>query len=700
MISSFKTEMFAVSFQLFEFEKYKQSSYCTYPLWYSKKPSTFLHILRSIQCYFVTSRLSMISQAVISKIYDAAPIEEVVGQYVNLKRAGANYKGLCPFHDDKSPSMSVSPAKGIFNCFACQTGGDVFKFIMLQEALSYPLAIKFLADKYNIEIDEEQFDVNELAEEARVKEGIYAALEFAKNHFYQQLNESQDGKVVYKPYLTERGIKQQSIDTFKIGLSGVNRTDLLDAGIRNGYTVQQLFDAGLVKKRDENEGVIEKNLRDTFIERIVFPIYNISGKVLGFGGRIIKKDTKAPKYLNSPETPVYEKRKELFGLSLAKTEIRKQDLVYLVEGYMDVVSLFQSGIENVVAASGTAFTEDQARLIKRFTQNVTLLFDGDEAGVNASLKHISTLLKADINVHIALFPQDEDPDSFVQKNGRNAFLEYVEKEHKNFVELICEVVLAGHNYDPIKKAEAARTVAENIAVIPDPLKRAAYINQTASVLEIPERILIEETNKFRLSSLQRDEKEKHRELQFVSFTEEKTPEVLQKDDVNYQELELLKSLILFADREFKEDQSIAQYIFEELEADGVWPVSKEYGSIFREAHAYFAEHQVLNELYFIRNPETSSLAANIISKSYQLSKGWEENFEKIVKTDDDNYRQQVAQNLNYLKLKHIDILMKENQEKLKLAETDEEISEFQIIHANLQAVRKKITEVLGTVILS
>lgn len=641
----------------------------------------------------------MISRAVIDKIYDAAQIEDVVGQYVTLKRAGANYKGLCPFHDDKSPSMSVSPAKGIFMCFACQTGGDVFKFIMEQEHLSYPLAIKFLADKYNIEIDEEQIDVGELAEEARVKEGVYATLEFAKNHFYQRLNESQDGKVIYKPYLTERGINQQAIDSFKIGLSGTNRTHLLEEGIRNGYTVQQLFDAGLVKKIDENEGIIEKNLCDTFLERIVFPIYNVSGKVLGFGGRIIKKDTKAPKYLNSPETVVYEKRRELFGLSLAKNEIRKQDVVYVVEGYMDVVSLSQNGIENVVAVSGTAFTEEQARLLKRFTHNVTMLFDGDTAGVNASLKHISTLLKADLNVRISLFPADEDPDSFIQKNGRNAFQEYVEKESKNFVELISAVVLDGYANDPIKKAEAARTIAENIANIPDPLKRAAFINETATILEIPERILIEETNKFRMSSIQRAEKEQQRSFEPPIVAEFETPEALLKDATNYQEKDLLKSLILYADKEFKEGQTIAQYIFEELEVDDVWPVSEEYGPIFRESYAYFLENKVLNELYFIRNPKTSAFAAQVISLKYQLSKGWEENYEKFVKTDEDNYRQQVAQNLNYLKLRHIEILMLENQEKLKNAETDEEISEFQIIHANLQAIRRQITEILGTVIL-
>ncbi|MGB0851166.1 MAG: DNA primase, partial [Bacteroidia bacterium] len=260
----------------------------------------------------------MIPQAIIDKIFDVAPIEEVVGEYVTLKRAGANYKGLCPFHDDKSPSMSVSPSKGIFKCFSCGQGGNIFQFVMEHEGLSYPLAIKHLADKYNIPIEEDDIDVDELKEEARIKDGVYSCLEFAKNHFYERLNESQDGKVIYKPYLTERGINQQTIDKFFVGLSGTSRTHLLEEGLKNGYTVQQLFDAGLVKKINEEQTLVEGNLRDTFIERIVFPIFNVSGKVLGFGGRIIKKDTKAPKYLNSPETIVYEKRRELYGLHISK----------------------------------------------------------------------------------------------------------------------------------------------------------------------------------------------------------------------------------------------------------------------------------------------------------------------------------------------------------------------------------------------
>lgn len=654
----------------------------------------------------------MISQQVIDKIFDVAPIEEVVGEFVTLKRAGANYKGLCPFHDDKSPSMSVSPSKGIFKCFSCGEGGNIFQFIMQHEGLSYPLAIKFLAEKYNIEIEEGQIDVDELKEEARVKEGVYACLEFAKNHFYERLNSSQDGKVIYKPYLTERGINQQTIDEFHIGLSGTQRDHLLQEGIKNGYTSQQLYDAGLVKKINDDQGIIESNLRDTFLDRIVFPIFSVSGKVLGFGGRIIKKDTKAPKYLNSPETVVYEKRKELYGLSVCKQSIRKNDAVFLVEGYMDVVSLHQSGVDNVVAASGTAFTEEQARLIKRFTHNVTMLFDGDEAGVNASLKHVQTLLAADINVQVVLFPAEEDPDSFIQKRGSTAFHQYVSDTSKNFVELIQAVKLAKNPSDPIQKAEAARLVAENIAALPDPLKRAAFITETSNNLDIPERIIIAEVNKFRVNNRKLKDREerrvKHENKSAIpegpppgfeyqpDYKQSNSPDLA--NHKNYQEEELLKTLILHADKEFSEEMTVAEFIFNEFEEEQIWPISEDFSQIFIDAYAHLKEHKVLNELYFIRNSKSSKIAAEVLSVRHNLSKGWEDNYEKFVKSDQENYKSHVIDNLNYLKLKHIDLLMKENQEKLKIAESDEDIMVLQQIHDNLLKIRRKITDQSGTVI--
>jgi len=627
-----------------------------------------LSCLKSI-CFICSN---LIPPEVINKIFDIASIEEVVGEYVTLKRAGANFKGLCPFHDDKSPSMSVSPSKGIFKCFSCGEGGNIFQFIMQHEGLSYPLAIKFLANKYNIEIDEGQIDVDELKEEARIKDGVYACLEFAKNHFHERLNLSQDGKVIYKPYLTERGINQPTIDHFHIGLSGTQRDHLLQEGIKNGYTSQQLFDAGLVKKINDDQ----------------------------------------PKYLNSPETVVYEKRKELYGLNLCKQSIRKNDAVFLVEGYMDVVSLHQNGVDNVVAASGTAFTEEQARLIKRFTHQVTMLFDGDTAGVNASLKHIHTLLSADINVQVVLFPADEDPDSFIQKRGSTAFHEYVKDSAKNFVELIQEVKLAKNTSDPIQKAEAARLVSENIAALPDPLKRAAFISETSSKLDIPEQIIIAEVNKFRVNNRKQKDREERRSQQedksVISqgppsgfeyqpdYKQSNTHEFV--DSKNYQEEELLKTLILHADKEFSEDLTVAEFIFNEFEEEQIWPISEDFRQIFRDAHTHLKEHKVLNELYFIRNAASSKIAAEVLSVRHNLSKGWENNYEKFVKSDQENYKSQVIDNLNYLKLKHIDLLMKENQEKLKIAETEEDIMILQQVHDNLLKIRQKITDQSGTVI--
>ncbi|MGB0850420.1 MAG: toprim domain-containing protein, partial [Bacteroidia bacterium] len=367
------------------------------------------------------------------------------------------------------------------------------------------------------------------------------------------------------------------------------------------------------------------------------------------------------------------------------------------------------------AASGTAFTPEQARLLKRFSHNITLLFDGDTAGINASLKHVGTLLAAGLNVKVALFPEDEDPDSFIQKNGTSKFQEYVEEKSQNFLELVADLKLGEDKHDPIKKADAARTVAENIAVIPDPLKRAAYINETATLLQIPERILVDEVNKFKLDNRKQKDRENRREarqeelnhppgpppgFEYVpDFSQYSTPEILQEKKKNYQEEELLKSLILYADREFDEDHNVAEFIFKELEEDEIWPISEDFGDIFKEAYTYFKEHKVLNELYFIRNVKTSKLAAEVISPKYRLSQGWEENYEKFVKTDEDNYKRQVVENLNYLKLNHIEILMLENQEKLKDAEEIEDVEIYQNIHANLQEIRKSITDKIGTVIL-
>ena len=636
----------------------------------------------------------MISPQIIDKVFDAAAIEEVVGEYVTLKKAGANYKGLCPFHDDKHPSMSVSPAKGIFKCFSCGQGGNAVHFIMEHEGLSYPLAIKFLADKYNIPIEEGEIDIQAIEDEARRKEGLYVILEFAKNFFHQRLMESQDGKVIYQPYLKERGIRQDTISKFQLGLGSKGRTDLIDSALTNGYTVQQLFDAGLAKKIDEDQGVIQSNLRDAFIERVMFPIQNISGKVVGFGGRIIRSDAKAPKYINSAETLIYEKRKVLYGLNQAKNPIRKLDHVFIVEGYMDVLSLSQAGIENVVAVSGTAFTEEQARLLKRFTPEASLLFDGDEAGVNASLKHINTLLNHDINTKIVLFPEGEDPDSYTQTHGREGLLEFVKEQQLDFVHFIASVKLQGD--DPVAKASAARMIAESISQIPDPLKRAAFISEGSKLLGWQERVLNEEANKIRVQQL----KQKHKENYVPEDINapEPPPEIVE-DKKNYQEWALLKSLILYSDKEFNEEQDVAAFIFNELMMEDIWPETEIVKQVMHQAHEHWKEHGSLDQLFFVRNPMCSHFAADCIAGQHTLSDGWVRNYDKYVPTTEDTYKKDVVENLNYIKLKKIEEAISENNLLLKEASTEEEILQVQTIHIRLQELKNKITAEIGAVVL-
>ncbi|MFY0644846.1 MAG: DNA primase [Bacteroidia bacterium] len=636
----------------------------------------------------------MISPQVIDKVFDAAAIEEVVGEYVNLKKAGANYKGLCPFHDDKHPSMSVSPAKGIFKCFSCGQGGNSVHFIMEHEGLSYPMAIKFLADKYNIAIEEGEIDVQAIEEESRRKEGLYVILEFAKNFFHQRLMESQEGKVIYQPYLKERGIRQDTINKFQLGLGSKGRTDLIDSALTNGYTVQQLFDAGLAKKIDEDQGVIQSNLRDAFIERVMFPIQNLTGKVVGFGGRIIRTDAKAPKYINSPETIIYEKRKVLYGLNHAKNPIRKLDHAFIVEGYMDVLSLSQAGIENVVAVSGTAFTEEQAKLLKRFTPEASLLFDGDEAGVNASLKHINTLLSHDINTSVVIFPEGEDPDSYTQANGKEGLLSFVEDKQMDFVHFIASVKLKGE--DPVAKANSARLIAESIAQIPDPLKRAAFISEGSKLLGWQERVLNEEANKIRVQQLKQGNKESY--VPQESFSPQPPPEIVE-DKKNYQEWALLKSLILYSDKEFNEEQDVASFIFNELIMEEIWPETEVVKQVMHQAHEHWKENETLDQMFFVRNPLSSHFAADCIAGQHTLSEGWVKNYDKFVPTSEDTYRKDVVENLNYIKLKKIEEAITENNLQLKVATTDEDILSLQTIHLRLQELKNKITAEIGAVVL-
>jgi DNA primase len=429
----------------------------------------------------------LISKETIDRVQSTADIVEVVSDFVQLKKKGKDFWGCCPFHNEKSPSFSVSQSKGIYKCFGCGAAGDALTFVMNVDKVSYPDAIRYLANKYTIDIVE---DVSKISKEERTQtESLYIVLNYAKNFFVHQLFESEHGRAVGLSYFKERGFSDATIKKFDLGYAPDGWSVLYDDALKNQYSQEHLEKAGLVTVKDD------KKIFDRFRNRVTFPIHTVSGKVIAFGARILTNDKNQPKYLNSPETDVYHKSRILYGIFQAKKEIVNKDNCFLVEGYTDVLSLHQAGIENVVASSGTSLTQDQVRLIGRFTRNVTILYDGDQAGIKASLRGIDIILEEGLNVRICSFPDNDDPDSYVKKVGTEAFLEHIKNHTKDFIDFKTELVLAEAGNDPIKKASVIKEVVESICKIPDTITRTVYIKQTSVQMGISEEILTVEVNK-------------------------------------------------------------------------------------------------------------------------------------------------------------------------------------------------------------
>ena len=415
----------------------------------------------------------MISKSTIDNIFSISQIEEVVGEFVNLRKRGANMLGLCPFHNEKTPSFTVSPAKNIYKCFGCGRGGNSVQFLMEHEHLTYPESLRYLAQKYKIEIEETADPRSR--EEKQLSQSYFVINEFAQKFFKSQLFETDEGKQIGLPYFKERGLLEKTINNFGLGYSPLN-TSFTELALKKDYNIEFLKSLGLTNRGNH----------DFYKGRVIFPFYNLSGKVIGFGGRILGSK-KGPKYVNSPETEIYNKKKTLYGLFQARTAIRKEENIFLVEGYTDVLSLYQAGIENVVASSGTSLTEEQIMMIKRFTKNVTILYDGDPAGIKAALRGIDLILEKDLNVKIVLLPEGEDPDSWVRSQGKENFLQYIAKEEKDFIHFRIDLISQESKDDPIKKTELLRDIVESIAKIPDQLKRSIYIQKCALQLNVDEK---------------------------------------------------------------------------------------------------------------------------------------------------------------------------------------------------------------------
>ena len=460
----------------------------------------------------------MIDQATIDRILDAAQIYDVVSDFVTLRKRGVNYVGLCPFHDDKTPSFYVSPAKGLCKCFACGKGGNAVHFIMEHEQLSYPEALKYLAKKYGIEVKEKEL-TNEQKQAQSERESLFIVNQFARDYFQSILRHHTGGRSVGMVYLRSRGFRDDIIEKFQLGYCTESRDAMAQEALKKGYKAEYLLKTGLCYETDDHR------LRDRFWGRVIFPVHTLSGKVVAFGGRVLASATKGVKvkYVNSPESDIYHKSNELYGIYFAKQAIVKQDRCFLVEGYTDVISMHQSGVENVVASSGTALTTGQIRMIHRFTNNMTILYDGDEAGIHASLRGIDMLLEEGMNIKVCLLPDGDDPDSFARKHNSTEFQEFIRQHETDFIRFKANLLLEDAGRDPIKRAELIGSLVQSISVIPEAIVRDVYIKECAQLLHVEDRLLVSEVAKRREKQAEARAEQAERERQRARRLAEGTP---------------------------------------------------------------------------------------------------------------------------------------------------------------------------------
>jgi DNA primase len=570
----------------------------------------------------------VIDQNTIERVLETARIEEVIQDFVSLKKRGVNYIGLCPFHNEKTPSFTVSPSKGIFKCFGCGKGGNSAHFIMEHEHLNFIEAIKYLAKKYNIEIEE-----RELSEEEKLlsneRESMLIVSSFAQKYFNDMLLNNDRGIAIGLSYFRERGFNDTIINKFGLGYCPDGGDDFTKSALAKGYKIEYLEKTGLSITR-------ENRSFDRFKGRVMFPIHNIAGRVIGFGGRTLSTDKKIAKYLNSPESEIYHKSKVLYGLFQAKNTIVKNDLCYLVEGYTDVISLHQSGIENVVASSGTSLTEGQINLLKRFSQNVCILYDSDPAGIKASQRGINMLLEQGINVSVVLFPEGEDPDSYARNHSNTELLDYINNNTDDFIRFKTNLLLAEAKNDPIKRAGLIRDVVESIAVISDGIKRTVYLQECSNILEIDEQILYAETAKLRRRKFQEQEKQKQREnLKLNNPPTPPVPSFLHNVYSETLEKEIIRVLLLYGNEIIRvvaidepnrdpDDIKIANYVITEIRNDELELSNLIYLKIFEEIEKFASNNIDIKPEHFINHhdPELSHVAALLCSQGYKLSKLW------------------------------------------------------------------------------
>ncbi|PLX00749.1 MAG: DNA primase [Marinilabiliales bacterium] len=616
----------------------------------------------------------MIKPETIQRIIDTARIEEVIGDFVSLKKRGSNYLGLCPFHNEKTPSFSVSPAKGIYKCFGCGKAGNSVNFIIEHEHYSYPEALKYIAKKYNIEVEEEEV-TPEMQQEIDEREGMFAVNGFISKYFQQNLTETEEGKSVALSYLKERDYRESTIQKFELGYAIDQWHNYTDYAIDNGFKKDVLTKVGLSIDKDSR-------LIDRFRGRVIFPIHNLTGKVIGFGGRILSSEKSTAKYINSPESDIYNKSRVLYGIYFARTEIVKQNNCYLVEGYTDVISMHQVGIENVVASSGTSLTEEQIRLIKRFTPNITILFDGDTAGIKASFRGIDLILEQGMNVKIVLFPDGEDPDSFVRKHRSSEIEEFITKQAKDFIVFKTNLLLDETVGDPTKRADLIKEIVQTISHIPDGINRSVYIKECSTIMDVAEQALMNELNK-RL----RQRFKKQTESQDVQIADVETKQSLDEQmkvdplDISENEKQLIRLLLLYSDEiitvyDDEQDQEIQirvdDFILNELQIEQISFSKETYNEIVKEFGEAREKDTDLTETHFTNHSKNkiASETINLLASPHQLSDNWKKN-RIFVKQEEDQLSFLVLTTWLSLKAKYADKHLKEILDSMKTADPEE-----------------------------
>ncbi|MDG1916541.1 MAG: DNA primase [Flavobacteriales bacterium] len=636
----------------------------------------------------------MIPKETIDTIFETARIEEVVGDFVTLKKRGANMLGNCPFHDEKTPSFTVSPTKGIYKCFGCGKGGHAVNFVMEIDQLSYPEALKYLAKKYNIEVQEEE-QTPEQIEKANARESLFIVNSYAKDYFQDSLNKSIEGKAVGLSYFKERDVSVEMIDKFQLGYNPDNWDAFTKSALEASYKKEFLEKTGLSIFKDDKAF-------DRFKGRIIFPIHSISGRIVGFGGRTLKKDDKA-KYLNSPESEIYHKSKVLYGIYFSKSAIVKNDNCLIVEGYTDVISMHQSGIENVVASSGTALGTEQIKLIGRYTKNITLLFDSDNAGIKAATKAIDLILAESMTVKIALLPEGEDPDSYAKKFGGEGLTHFINKNSKDFVEFKIALLDEKSKNDPIKKVSLINNIMLSIALIPDGITREVYIDKCSKLLEVGKAELENKVHELihKTKPVKKAERQTAKKIeQTQTVTKDKAKSEFQEKDIIRFMLQYGHYFLNFENTDNNSEENkvyVVHYIISEFRNQKVFS-NPNYSLIFNTFEEALSQGELLTEEYFTqhKDPEISQVAVDIISNEHAISQKWKEHG---IYTETEEMQLKKAVDTAIYSLKIAKIVERIEVKTTELANGSENDEKLLVEINDMLTIKREISAKLGRIVL-